>query len=433
MWIISMRRLRANAGEFPVDDNRATKTTGRQRILLVLTGLYIAQAIPTSLFMTAIPPIFRQEGVSRTALGYLSLLLIPGVLKFLWAPMVDRFRPAARAHRAGWIVLTQFGVVWAILGLLLIEPGNIVGFLPIGLAVAVLISTQDIAADGFATLRLSPDERPLGNAIQSGAAALGVVLGGSVSLLLYRQFGWTGMIAGMAVFCLLPLIAVPFMREDSDASARASQPRPSIAAFLRRTEARHVLWVALVFRASEGLVKPMEAPYLVDAGVGLDAIAYLSGTGAAFAGVIGTVLIAWLLKLRGMAFVLVLLASIRVVCTIAFALHASGFIAGHSLLFGVALLQTFIRYTELVALFSLFMSVSSRRQPGTDFTILACAQFAAYLVGSIVSGHIADVFGYAVLFGAAVPLSALVVAIILWLFASPGWPQSQAKDFQSNL
>lgn len=417
-----------NASEFPLNGNRATRTAERHRIFLVLTGLYIAQAIPTSLFLTAIPPIFRQEGVSRTALGYLSLLLIPGVLKFLWAPLVDRFRPAARAHRAGWIVLTQLGVVISILGLLLIEPGNIVGFLPIALAVALLISTQDIAADGFATLRLSPDQRPVGNAIQSGAAALGVILGGSVSLLLYRQFGWTGMISGMAGFCLLPLIAVPWMREDSSESTQASQPRPSIAAFLRRPEARHVLWVALVFRASEGLVKPMEAPYLVDAGVGLDAIAYLSGTGAAFAGTIGTVLIAWLLKLRGMAFVLVLLASMRVLCTIVFALHASGFITGHSLLFGAASLQTFIRYTELVALFSLFMNVSSRQQPGTDFTILACAQFAAYLVGSIVSGHIADIFGYAALFGAAAPLSALVVVIILWLFASPRWQHGQTKS-----
>lgn len=316
------------------------------------------------------------------------------------------------------------------MGLLLIEPGNVLGFLPIALVVAVLISTQDIAADGFATLRLSPDQRPLGNAIQSGAAALGVILGGSVGLLLYRQFGWTGMIVGMAGFCLLPLIAVPWMREDGIESAQIPRARPSIAAFLRRLEARHVLWVALIFRASEGLVKPMEAPYLVDAGVGLDAIAYLSGTSAAVAGVIGTVLVAWLLKLRGTAFVLVLLASMRVLCTIVFALHASGLIAGYSLLFGAAALMTFIRFTELVALFSLFMGVCSREQPGTDFTILACAQFAAYLLGSIVSGHIADTFGYAALFGAAALLSILVVGIIMRLFANPRWPHGQASVSQ---
>ncbi len=48
------------------------------------------------------PPILRQEGVTRTALGALGLLAIPGVLKFLWAPLVDRMRPiAGRTGPAG--------------------------------------------------------------------------------------------------------------------------------------------------------------------------------------------------------------------------------------------------------------------------------------------------------------------------------------------
>jgi PAT family beta-lactamase induction signal transducer AmpG len=192
-----------------------TQAAGARRpsLLLVLTGLYLAQAIPTSLFVTAIPPILRQEGVTRTVLGYLGLLAVPGVLKFLWAPMVDRLRPIARAHRAGWIVLTQIGIVASILALLLIRPGEIAGFIPIAFVIAVLISTQDIATDGFATLALRPGQRPMGNAVQSGAAAAGVVLGGSLGLLLYHQLGWDGMVLGMAGLCLLPLIAVPAMRE----------------------------------------------------------------------------------------------------------------------------------------------------------------------------------------------------------------------------
>jgi PAT family beta-lactamase induction signal transducer AmpG len=400
------------------DDGR-TGRLERQRIFPVLIGLYTAQAIPSSLFLTAIPPILRQEGVSRTALGYLSLLLLPGVLKFLWAPAIDRIRPIARAHRASWIVLTQLGVVIAILGLLLIAPGKIVGFIPIALAVSVLIATQDIATDGFATLRLSANQRPAGSAIQSGARAGGVILGGSVGLLLYHQFSWTGMVVGMAGLCLLPLIAVPFMREEEVEAAPTFRPRPSFAAFLRRSEARQVLWIAFIFRASEGLVKPMEAPYLIDAGVGLDSIAYLSGAAAGMAGLVGTVLIAWLVKRRGIRFALGLLGSLRVVCVAVFALHAAGLATGYSLLLGAAAIQAFIRYTELVALFSLFMNVSSRAQPGTDFTILTCAQFSAYLAGSIVSGRIADAFGYAPLFGAATLLSVLVVFATMRLIAKP--------------
>ncbi len=391
---------------------------GPPRLLLVLAGLYLAQAIPTSLFVTAIPPILRQEGVTRTALGALGLLAIPGVLKFLWAPLVDRLRPVARAHRAGWIVLTQIGVVLAVPALLLIRPGDLLGFIPIAFAIAMLISTQEIATDGYATLALPPNRRAAGNAVQSGAAAAGVVLGGSLGLLLHHRLGWSGMALGMAGLCLLPLMAVPGMREhlqDGGEIRPAARPRPRIAAFLQRPEARRILWIALLFRAGEGLVKPMEAPYLVDARVGLDAIALLAGASAAIAGMAGTVLLAWLLQRRGAAVALGVIGTLRVLACLVFALHAAGLLPGLQLLFGAAALQTLIRYSELVVLYSLFMAVALPAQPGTDFTILACAQYAAYLLGSVLSGALADGFGYAWLFslGTLISMVALVGSLAL--------------------
>jgi PAT family beta-lactamase induction signal transducer AmpG len=381
------------------------------RLLLVLTGLYLAQTIPGALFVNAIPPILRQEGVTRTALGALGLLALPGVLKFLWAPLVDRLRPFARAHRAGWIVLTQTGVILAVLSLLLIRPGDLLGFIPIAFAIAMLLSTQDVATDGYATLALPPGRRAAGNAVQSGAAAAGVVLGGSFGLLLYHQFGWSTMVLGIAGLCLLPLAAVPAMREGRPAEAGpAPAARPRIMAFLQRPEARRILWVALLFRASEGLVRPMEAPYLVDARVGLDTIALLTGAAAAVAGLAGTVLLAWLLQRRGPAVALGLIGTLRVLACLVFALHATHLLPGMPLLFGAAAMQSLIRYSELVVLFSLFMDVASPSQPGTDFTILACAQYGAYLLGSILSGTLADTFGYASLFSLGTVLSVVVLA-----------------------
>jgi MFS transporter (putative signal transducer) len=191
-------------------------------------------------------------------------------------------------------------------------------------------------------------------------------------------------------------------------------------AFLQRPEARRILWIALLFRASEGLVKPMEAPYLVDARVGLDVIAALSGASAAVAGLAGTVLLAWLLQRRGPAVALGLIGTLRVLACLVFTLHAAGLLPGLPLLFGAAALQTLIRYTELVVLFSLFMAVASPAQPGTDFTILACAQYAAYLLGSVLSGMLADSFGYAWLFGLGTALSVVVLAGSLALLGGRG-------------
>ena len=94
-----------------------------------------------------------------------------------------------------------------------------------------------------------------------------------------------------------------------------------------------------------------------------------------------------------------------------FALHALGWITGYVPLFGAAGFQTLIRYMEIVALYSLFMSVSSSDQPGTDFTMLACAQLGVYLVGSLCAGMLADALGYGVLFSIAAALSAFAVLL----------------------
>lgn len=386
-------------------------TMNRYRLFFILGGLYLAQSIPSYLIVAAIPPIMREQGVSRSEIGLISFLMLPLVLKFLWAPQVDRLRPIARAHRAGWILLTQ-GAGIALIGCMaLIAPTDTTAFLAIGLVMALLLSTQDIATDGYATKYLSDRDRPIGNAIQGAAVAFGVVIGGTLSLLVYHHLGWQMMILVVCLLSLLPLTAAFMMRED-DPSPAIAPHRPSFRAFWARPEARATLSIALVYRASEGLVKAMEGSYLVDQGVPLDVIGYLSGGAAATAGLVGAGVAAWLLGRIGTSRVLTLLGLLRTLCFGLFLIHALGLATGHYLLFGAAAFQTFIRYMEIVALYSLFMSVSSRDQPGTDFTILACAQLVVYLIGSSLSGVLADKMGYDALFGLATALSAMAVIAV---------------------
>lgn len=378
---------------------------GRFRLFAVLAGLYAAQAIPSYLLAAAIPPIMREAGVSRSAIGYFSILFLPLVLKFLWAPWVDRLRPFARAHRAGWVVLTQLGVVGCILALNAVSPAEVGSVLAIGFVAALLVSTQDIATDGYAAKHLPAADRAIGNAIQGGSIAFGVLVGGTLGLVLHHRYGWHAMLLTIAAISLLPLLAALAMREAPVTVA----PRPSLRAFLRRPEARGILWIAITYRASEGLVKAMEGPYLVDAGVPLDMIGYISGGGAATAGVAGAAAAAVLVRRAGLSATLSLLGGLRTLCFLLFTLHAAGTLAGLWPLYGAAALQTLIRYMEIVALYSLFMTVTSSEQPGTDFTALSCAQLIVYLVGSLVSGRIADAVGYAALFGLAAMLSGIAV------------------------
>ncbi|WP_439598586.1 RhtX/FptX family siderophore transporter [Falsiroseomonas sp.] len=386
---------------------------GRMRLFVVLAALYLAQAIPSYLLVAALPPIMREAGVSRTDLSNLSLLFLPLVLKFLWAPLVDRLRPFARAQRAGWVVLTQIGVILCILSLILVGPRDVWSIIAIGFMTSLLVSTQDIATDGYAAKYLPVEDRGIGNAIQGGSIAIGVVVGGTLGLVLHHHYGWTAMLLTIAAISTLPLAAAFAMREPPPGPLE-SRSLPSLRAFLRRREARAILWIALLYRASEGLVKALEGPYLVDAGVPLDWIGYISGLSAVTAGLAGTGIAAWMVQKRGLSFTLSLLGHARTLCFLLFALHAAGLVVGFVPLFGAAGFQTLIRYMEIVALYSLFMAVASPEQPGTDFTVLACAQLIVYMAGSFIAGRLADAAGYTAVFGLATLLS--LVAVIGTLF-----------------
>ncbi|MDF2996293.1 MAG: putative transrane transport protein [Xanthobacteraceae bacterium] len=387
----------------------ASASPRRSRLFVVLAGLYLAQSIPSYLIAAAIPPIMREQGVSRTAIGLIAVLMLPLVLKFLWAAQVDALRPIARAHRAGWIFITQTGTVLAIAALAFIAPTDTIAFIAIGMVISLLISTQDIATDGYAVRQLSPRDRPFGNAIQGGAVALGVVIGGTMSLVIYHHFGWAPMIWTVAAVSVLPLAAALAMGESDDRSEARVAPRPSLRAFWARPEACEALIIALVYRASEGLMKAMEGPYLVDRGVPLDIVGYLSGGAAATAGLIGSGLAAILMLRLGAAGVLTLLGLLRTLCFALFAAHALDLVTGWPALFGAAAFQTLIRYMEIVALYGLFMAVASKAQPGTDFTVLACAQLVIFLIGSSIAGVLADQMGYGALFALAAVLSLAAV------------------------
>lgn len=390
---------------------------GTGRLYSVLAGLYLAQGIPTYLLLVALPPLMRSSGASRTAIGLFSLLMIPLILKFVIAPFVDRWTPFHRlGHRRGWVIPTQLLVSAGIASMALIDPSQAGPLFAICLCITLLSSLQDIATDGFAVRSLNDRTRPVGNAIQAGAIAFGVIIGGTLALVLFEKIGWTPTILIIAALSLLPLAAGIWMREPlSAASGISGLTRPSLRAYFRQPNAWLVLGFALTYRASEGLVRGMEGPYLTDLGLPLSWIGYLSGGAAATAGLIGAVLAAFLLRGCGMAKTLLLLGALRTLCFLAYSLNAAEILPGFTVAMAAAAFQTFIRYMELVALYSFFMKASSSEQPGTDFTILTCAELIVYLLGSVMAGYLADRFGYAALFSGATIISVLGVGLSVFI------------------
>lgn len=393
----------------------ATDTRHRWRLFLSLLGLYVAQGIPMYLFAAAMPAILRDDGMSRSAIGMVGILLAPLMLKFLWAPFVDRaplriFGLARLGHRRSWILPTQLGVVGLLVLFAFLPPDDMWLLLGLGFCVMMLSSTQDIATDGYATERLKASERGRGNAIQGGSVAIGVVIGSSLTLYLYSQYGWTPTILVLAGLSALTLLSTLLMQErpaTDIAPAPSVNSVPSLRAALKDPITYSVLGFALVYRASEGLTKAMEKPFLVDNGLSLEVIGYLSGASAATAGLLGAVVAAWTIRRYGLWHTILGLGLLRSAVFLGCGIYAGLGLQMHGLLIGLIVSNTVSRYMEVVALYTLFMGAAAKERAGTDFTLLSCAQLFIFMAGSLVSGVLADATGYVGLFAVATLLSVL--------------------------
>jgi MFS transporter (putative signal transducer) len=391
---------------------RPTEADGssRGRLLLVLAALYFAQAVPAYLVVTAAVAIMRAQDVSPAAIGLVGLLLLPTMLKFLWAPLVERRLERRPGARRGFIRRTQCGILLCLLALSFVPPADILRFLAVAMVLSILLATQDVAVDGHATRRLRPADRPAGNAIQAGAVAAGVIVGGSAALLLYDAWGWQATVLVVAALSALPLAAAAFLDE---APAPPDGGQASLRAFFARPTAVRLLLLTMLYRASEGLLVAMEGPYLVEQGLSLSTIGLVTGTSAALAGLFGAILAGVLIARTGARTMLAVAGLFRTVLFLWFMLHAAGLVDGQAALIAAVIVYALIRSAEIVALFCLFMAEASPAQPGTDFTVLVCAQALVYAVGALVSGVVAETFGYGWLFAAAAGLSAGAAIVFL--------------------
>ncbi len=387
-----------------------------------LIGLYIAQAIPLYLVAAALPPILRAKGVDLSVIGGLGILMLPWVLKAIWAPWIDRLAHftvgRCRIGRKGVIIASQLVVVALILQLSQMDPvADVKQFFPLLMLMSIASATQDIATDGYAVEHLPPVAQSGGNAIQSGAVAAGVLIGGTGTLLLYDQIGWQNsltIVAALSALAVSLFILIPEALGKRPTELYA--PRASLRAFFQRPQALAILGFALIFRLPEGLIKALEQSFLVDQGASLSLIGLVSGSTAACVGLGGAFIGMVIIRHYGLTqfFIGFVLARVFI-----FAGYAIAAFVGAPIWVVIALsaANTFSRYMEIVGLYTAFMRVASLSQAGTDFTILSSANLFVYMIGSMVAGFMAQAFGYAWVFIIACGLACITGVFALRLLS----------------
>ena len=132
----------------------------------------------------------KEDGLSRSTIGWAGLIFGVYAFNYLWAPLIDRiqipFLTKKIGHRRAWIVLMQSLIlICLILWSILSPTQNLALVITIGLFIAIASATQDITVDALRIEQIGEHE---GKSMAAGAAMAvvgwwsGYKLGGVISL-----------------------------------------------------------------------------------------------------------------------------------------------------------------------------------------------------------------------------------------------------------
>lgn len=390
-----------------------------------LLSLYLAQSIPMSFFSTVIPVIMRMENYSLESIGYLQLIKLPWIIKFLWAPLVDKTSHSSKNYRK-WILSSEFFYAAVIVSIGFFDLQTDFITIIILMVIAFTASaTQDIATDAFAILILKEKERSIGNSMQSAGSFIGTLVGSGVLLIIYHYWGWMPLLHCLGVFVLISLIPVIFFKNHSkkeiDKSRKSISPLEFIYFFRQKKIGGHILLLFLFYSGLIGILT-MIKPYLVDLGYEVKQIGFISGIFGTACGALMTLPAGLFIRKIGILKSVWVFPILNFIVALYFVFLTY---TNHQLYFiyiGVGLLWSAYAMSS-VFVYTLSMKIVRKGREGTDFTIQIVITHLSSLIIAVSSGKIADLINYRGLFVIEVAIGIILIILLRFLFK---------KDFYST-
>ena len=208
-----------------------------KRMLRILL-LGAISGFPWVLIASSLSLWLKEEGLSRSTIGWAGLIFGVYAFNYLWAPIIDRvqipYLTKKLGHRRGWIVLMQIIILLCLVVWSVINPTeNLALLISVGLIIAIASATQDITVDALRIEQISENE---GKSMAAGAAMAvvgwwtGYKLGGVVALFtaeFFENLGvsdyWQTTFLILGILIILMNIGLMFVHEPIQTDRQAKQ------------------------------------------------------------------------------------------------------------------------------------------------------------------------------------------------------------------
>lgn len=410
-------RTPATAARPPWRDTLAAVFSGRMLFALLMG---FASGLPLLLTGSVLQAWLKRSGIDLTSIGLFALVGLPYTLKFLWAPLFDRFLPPLLGRRRGWLLVMQALLAAALFALSLAQPApdNLLVVSIAALLVALFSASQDIVVDAYRRESLADVELGLGSAMYVNGYRVGLLAAGAGGLILAGSYSYETMYCVMAAVmatCIGVTLAAP---EPPLPAGRPVTLAEAVFLPFRDYFTREGAWLALAFillyKLGDTMASSMTTPFYLDRGYSeaeIGTVVKLFGFWATIAG--GTLGGIWILRI-GMRRALWLFGLGQMVSTLGFVVLA-GVTPTAAALATVVAIENFTAGLGTAAFVGFMASLTDRRFTATQYALLSSLMGVPRVFASAPTGWFAESLGWPGFFLMCTLIAIPGLALLRWI------------------
>ena len=185
-----------------------------EKKILVSMIMGFVSGLPLLLTITLLQAWLTDENISKSTIGLFALIGLPYSLKFLWAPLFDRYVISALGRRRGWLLLSQVFLISSIFFLGQSQPEiNLYNVAVLSLAVTFFSASQDIVIDAYRRESLRENEQTIGASAYVLGYRFGALAAGAGGLILADIYSYSLVYTIMSLIMMLGVITTLLAEE----------------------------------------------------------------------------------------------------------------------------------------------------------------------------------------------------------------------------
>jgi len=260
--------------------------------------LGFTSGMPLFVLVQLVPAWLRSHDVDLATIGLFALVMLPYTWKFVWSPVMDRFKLPFLGRRRGWALLTQVGLLFSIAALGGLDPSrSLQGIVVTVFVISLFGASQDIVIDAYRRELLADDELGTGTSFFINAYRLSSLVPGSLALILSDHLPWSTVYWITASFMGVGIITTLIIEEVSDdalapTTLRMAIIEPFVEFFSRGGIKAGLAILAFLFlyKLGDNMATALATPFYLDMGFSRSEIGSIAKIAALWASIAGGIL-----------------------------------------------------------------------------------------------------------------------------------------------